>query len=301
MEYKDYYKILGLSKSASSDEIRKAFRDLAKKHHPDKNPGDKNAEEKFKQINEAYEVLKDPEKRKRYDELGESWRSYSGNGRRASDFDWSQWTSHSQGRTGGGDFSDFFESIFGGGFGSSGRRSATARPVRGEDIQATMDLGLYEVLKGAERIVTIEGKKIKLSIKPGVQNDQILRMRGKGAPGINGGDFGDLLIRMHIIKHPDFEVRGTDLYTDLYIDVLTAVLGGKVNLKTLDKVVSITIPPGTDSGKTLRLKGAGLPEYAKSEVRGELYVRILLKVPKSLSDEERRLYQQLLELRNRQS
>jgi len=299
MEYKDYYKSLGISKNSKPDEIRKAFRDLAKKHHPDKNPGDKGAEDKFKQINEAYEVLKDPLKKKRYDELGDSWNSYSGSGGRQSDFDWSHWANRSQARSGsGGDFSDFFESIFGGGFSSADSRSRTARPVRGEDMQATMNLSLEEVLKGSERLVNIEDKKIKLNIKAGVQNDQILRMRGKGAPGYNGGEFGDLLITVKVLTHPDYEVKGTDLYTDLYIDVLTAVLGGKVNLNMLDKPVSISIPPGTDSGKTLRLRGAGLPQFGEPNKRGELYVRILLRVPKELNREEKELYQQLLNIRN---
>ncbi len=269
MEYKDYYKILGVEKSASPDQIRKAFRELAKKHHPDKNPNNKAAEEKFKQINEAHEVLKDPEKRKRYDELGESWNSHASHGgRTSSDFDWSRWTGQQRGQSGReSDFSDFFESIFGDGFGS--RASSRSRSYRGEDMQASMDVSLEEVLNGVQRLVNIGGQQIKLKIKAGVKNNQVLRMKGKGAPGRNGGEAGDLLISIQVLPHPVFEVKGVDIYTDLYIDVLTAVLGGKVTLNTLDKPVSISVPPGTDSGKTLRLKGAGLPEFGLPEKRGE--------------------------------
>jgi curved DNA-binding protein len=301
MEYKDYYKILGLDKNAKPDQIRKAFRDLAKKYHPDKNPGDKSAEGKFKQINEAYEVLKDPEKKKRYDELGSNWKSYSDNGGRQSDFDWGRWTSqpgsHARTRS-DGTFSDFFESIFGSGF-SSG--SGSVRPRRGEDMQARMDVSLEEVIKGGQKLVTINGQAIKLNLKPGIHHDQVLRMKGKGAPGYNGGEQGDLLISINIIKHPVFDVKANDLYTDLYIDVLTAVLGGKVVLNTLEKPVSISIPPGTDSGKTLRLKGAGIPQYGLPDKRGELYVRILVRVPKDLSAKERELYLELKKLQNRDS
>ena len=294
MEYKDYYKILGVDKSAKPDQIRKAFRDLAKKHHPDKNPNNKSAEEKFKEINEAYEVLKDPEKKKRYDELGSSWKNYSNNGGQQPDFDWGQWANQSQGRSSGsGNFSDFFESIFGGGYGGGSTGSRRNRSFRGEDMQAVMDLSLEEVVKGSQRLVNIGGQSIKLSIKPGAKNDQILRMKGKGSPGYNGGEAGDLLISIRVLRNPLFEVKANDLYTDLYIDVFTAVLGGKVTLNTLDKAVSITIPPGTDSGKTLRLKGAGVPDYGQPDKRGELYVRILVRVPKNLSQKEKELFMEL--------
>ncbi len=297
MEYKDYYKVLGLEKNAKPDQIRKAFRDLAKKHHPDKNPDNKSAEDKFKQVNEAYEVLKDPEKKRKYDELGDSWKNYSNNGGRQSDFDWNQWSNQSRGRSSdSGNFSDFFESIFGSGFGGAGGRSRTSRAVRGEDMQASMDLTLEEAVKGTQRLVSIGGQSIKLNIKAGAKSEQVLRMKGKGSPGYNGGEAGDLLISLNVLKHPVFEVKGNDIYTDLYIDVLTAVLGGKVNLNTLDKAVSISIPPGTDSGKTLRLKGAGVPEYGLPDKRGELYVRILVRVPKTLSEKEKELYLELQKL-----
>lgn len=299
MEYKDYYKTLGIEKTAKHDQIRKAFRDLAKKFHPDKNPNNKSAEEKFKQINEAYEVLKDPEKKKRYDELGDSWSSYANQGGAKSDFNWNQWQSQSTGQSSSaGNFSDFFESIFGGGFG--GGRSRSPRAFKGEDMQAVMDINLEEVLKGSQKLVTIDGQTIKLNIKPGVRNDQVLRMKGKGAQGINGGEHGDLLITIRVLKHPVFEVKSNDLYTDLYVDVLTAILGGKVTLNTLNKSVSISIPPGTDSGKTLRLKGAGIPEYGLPEKKGELYVRILVRVPKSLSAREKELYEELMKLKNQE-
>ena len=299
MEYKDYYKILGVEKSAKPDQIRKAFRDLAKKYHPDKNPNNKSAEEKFKQINEAYEVLKDSEKKKRYDELGDSWKSYANNGGSQSDFDWNQWSNQSsQQSSSGGDFSDFFETVFGGGFAGRSTRSRSNRSLRGEDMQATMEVNLEEVLKGSQRLVNIGRQTIKLNIKPGVRNEQLLRMKGKGSPGVNGGEPGDLLISIRVLKHPVFEVKANDLYTDLFIDVLTAILGGKVTLNTLDKPVSISIPPGTDSGKTLRLKGAGIPEYGLPDKRGELFVRILVRVPKTLSTKERELYQELMNIKN---
>ncbi|MBP6334242.1 MAG: J domain-containing protein [Bacteroidia bacterium] len=296
MEYKDYYKILGLEKNATPDQIRKAFRELAKKYHPDKNPNNKSAEDKFKQINEAHEVLKDPEKRRRYDELGESWNSHAGSGENQNDFDWNRWTQRSKSQGRQGDFSDFFESIFGSGFGqqtSSGFRQTSRR---GNDLQATMELTLEEVVNGTQRIVNLGNNSIKLQIKAGVRDNQILRMKGKGSAGINGGPAGDLLITVKILPHHIFEIKGLDLYTDLYIDVLTAVLGGKVVINTLDKPLSINIPPGTDSGKTLRLKGAGLPEYGSPKERGELYVRILIRVPKNLSAKEQELYQELSKL-----
>ena len=196
------------------------------------------------------------------------------------------------------DFSDFFESIFGGGFSGAGAGSRRTRSFRGEDLQAVMDVNLEEVLKGTQRIVNLNGQSIKLKIKPGVRNDQVLRMKGKGSPGRNGGESGDLLITIRVLNHPVFTVKGNDLYTDLYVEVLTAILGGKVTLNTLDKPVSITIPEGTDSGKTLRLKGAGIPEYGSIDKRGELYVRILVRVPKSLSQKEKELYMELKRIKD---
>jgi len=305
MEYKDYYKILGVDKKASQDEIKKAYRKLAIKYHPDKNPGDKKAEEKFKEMNEANDVLSDPEKRKKYDELGENWQQYEqyqqagGNGRR--------------GRAGGqyayssggdsGQFSDFFESIFGNSSGSGfsgfgggtssfgGGRRATQ--MRGNDHEAETTITLEEAFHGTSRQVNLQDQKLNLKIKPGIADGLVLRMKGKGGQGLNGGPNGDLLITVHVSRDSRFERKGDDLYFDEPLDVYTAVLGGKITVQGLDKAVNITIPPGTDSDKVFRLKGMGMPRYDTPGERGDSFVRVNITVPKNITHEERELWDKL--------
>jgi len=302
MEYKDYYKILGVEKKASQDDIKKAYRKLAVKYHPDKNPGDKKAEDKFKDINEANDVLGDPEKRKKYDELGENWQQYQRQGGNPNDFDFSQWAnqgggqSHSYGFGGGGEnFSDFFETLFGGGFGGTRQRNYRAR---GEDLQAETELTLEEAFNGTTRQVNLNGQKLNLKLKPGIREGQVLRMKGKGRAGINGGEYGDLYITVHIKKHHKYEVEEDNLYVDEPLDAFIAMLGGKLTVQTIDgKKLNINIPAGTDSEKTFRLRGMGMPKHENAKERGDAYVRVMITVPKDLTDKEKEALQQIADKR----
>ncbi len=309
MDYKDYYKILGVSKTATQDEIKKAYRKLAIKYHPDKNPGDKAAENKFKEANEANEVLSKPDKRKQYDELGENWQSYQQAGGYANTGGGRPNTGRqrSSGGAGGfsneefygdGQFSDFFENIFGGG--AQGGRS-TRRASAGEDLQAEMHITLEEAYHGASRQVTIGDSKVNMKMKPGVSEGQVLRLKGKGEAGRNGGANGDLLITMRILPNNKFERKENDLYFDQPIDLYTAVLGGKIAVQGMDKTVNMTIAAGTDSNKTFRLKGLGMPLYKDPEKHGDAYVRVIIQVPKHLSKEEKELFEQLSKLKVPQS
>ena len=311
MDYKDYYKILGVSKTASQDEIKKAYRKLAVKYHPDKNPGDKVAEGKFKEANEANEVLSKPDKRKQYDELGENWQNYQqagsyanqgggrpGGGRRSSGGAGGFSTEDFYG--GGGQFSDFFESIFGGGGMPGGARSSNRRASAGEDLQAEMHITLEEAFHGASRQVTIGDSKVNMKLKPGVSEGQVLRLKGKGEAGRGGGPNGDLLITMHILPNPKFERKENDLYFDQPIDVYTAVLGEKIAVQGISKTVNMTIAPGTDSNKTFRLKGLGMPHYKEPEKFGDAYVRVIIQTPKNLSNEEKELFEKLAKLKTPQ-
>jgi curved DNA-binding protein len=293
MEYKDYYKILGVAKTATAEEIKKTYRKLAVKYHPDKNQGDTKSEEKFKEINEANDVLGDPEKRKKYDDLGENWQYQQQGNPNAG-----QSRRQSQGNEyyGGGDdgrFSDFFESIFGhdaSGFGNARQRSYQ---MKGEDLQGEVEISLEDAFNGTSRQFTVNGQKLNLKIKPGVTDGLVLRVAGKGNPGANGGPSGNLLITIHVAKHHRFERKENDLYFDEWLDVYTATLGGKLPAHTIDKTLNVNIPVGTDSGKSFRLKGMGMPLYADATQRGDAYVRVMINVPKDLSDEEKDLFKQL--------
>ncbi len=304
MDYKDYYKILGVSKSAGQDEIKKAYRKLAIKYHPDKTQGDKAKEEKFKEISEAYEVLGDPEKRKKYDQLGSNWKQYQNFGGAGGQggFDWSQFTGGQQGGNYGGfsfegdpgGFSDFFQHIFGGGFGSSGTDSRRAPKYKGRDIVSEMNITFEEAYHGSTRIINLDGKKFRIKIKPGVKNGQKIRLAGKGSPGMNGGPAGDLYITIKVLPDAKFKRDGNDLFSDLNIDIPTAVLGGKARVETPDgKIVSLTIPAGTSCGKKLRLKGKGMPYYEHPTKHGDLYVETKITVPAKLSREQKSLYEKL--------
>lgn len=308
MDYKDYYKILGVSKTATQEEIKKAYRKLAVKHHPDKNPGDKAAEAKFKEANEANEVLSKPEKRKQYDELGENWQSYQQAGGYANQGGRPNYGRQSGGGAGGfsaedfyggGQFSDFFESMFGGAGGAAtgGRSSGSSRRAsKGEDLQAEMHITLEEAFHGDSRQVTIGDSKINMKLKPGLSEGQVLRLKGKGEPGRNGGPDGDLLITIHILPNNKFERKDNDLYFDQPIDLYTAVLGGKIPVQGISKTVNMPIPAGTDSNKTFRLKGLGMPHYKDPEKFGDAYVRVIIQTPKKLSKEEKELFEQLANL-----
>jgi curved DNA-binding protein len=305
MEFKDYYKILGVSKTASIDDIKKAYRKLAVKYHPDKNPGDKKAEEKFKEANEANQVLGDPEKRKKYDELGSNWEQYERNGgQNQGGFDWSKYQQGGGRQQGGGfggdeDFSDFFESVFGNGFGGGrgggGKRSA--RKTKGQDYSSEVEISLEEAYNGTSRLLEVNGEKLNMKFK-GVKDGQQLRIKEKGGPGANGGPRGDIYVTVHVPVHPHFERREDDLYCDAPVDLYTAVLGGKAIIKTLKGNIKIDIAKETDSGKVLRLKGMGMPKYGKAEEFGDLYAKVKLTTPKNLSEKDIELFRQLEKLKS---
>ncbi len=304
MDFKDYYKILGVEKTATTDEIKKAYRKLAMKYHPDRNPDDKAAEEKFKEITEANEVLSDPDKRKKYDTLGSNWRQYanagSGFGGGQDGYHFSGDINDLFGNVGG--FSDFFESFFGsGGFRSAGGGSpfggARTRAQRGGDYESTLNITLEEAHRGGERQLRINGQKIKIKITPGIVEGKKLRLKGLGQQGRSGGERGDLYLIIHITDHPWFERKGDDLYFNLNVDLFSAVLGGKEKIETIDgKRLMVNIEKGTDSGTTLRLKGMGMARTDNPNSRGDLFVKVLINVPKKLSRKEIELFEELREL-----
>jgi curved DNA-binding protein len=313
MQYRDYYQTLGVNKNASQEEIKKAYRKLAREYHPDVNPDDPNAEEKFKDINEAYQVLSDEEKRQKYDRFGSQWKQYQQRGGRAEDFDWSQWAAQGQ-RPGAqyrtvtqeefeqmfggglGGFSDFFETLFGGKASPrSSRRTAwgqaTPEMRRGQDIEHPVTISLEEAFRGTTRLLTYEdGRRIEASIPPGVKTGSKVRLSGQG-----GGGTGDLYLTITVQSHPTFEREGDDLHVNQSVDFFTALLGGEVNVSTIDKTVKLTIPPETDSGKTFRLKGLGIPKLSSPKKRGDLYVRVQVQVPKNLSAEQKKKFLELKE------
>jgi len=303
MEYKDYYTILGVSKSATKDEIKKAYRNLAKKYHPDKTKGNKTLEEKFKEASEAYEVLGNEKNRKKYDELGANWKSQQQQGDPGG-FDYSQYYRNTgeQGRhqTFEGDpemFSDFFNNIFGGGF-SSGSRGKRTTSRKGQNYVAEMDISLGEAYHGCSRIITVNGKNLRITTKPGTRDKQKIKLKGKGSPGINGGQPGDLFITIHISPNPDFVRKGNNVYVNLSVDLYTAVLGGKIQVPTLNGNVNMTLPKGTQGGKTLRLKGKGMPVYGSKTEFGDLYVLTNIEIPINLSVEEENLFKKLKNIKS---
>jgi curved DNA-binding protein len=307
MNYKDYYKLLGVAKSATPEEIKKAYRKLALKYHPDKAKGDKAAEEKFKDINEANEVLSDPEKRKKYDQFGEDWKHYQEGGAQPGGFDWSKYAGGGEERahrTSREDFDsmfsgqgvgDLFELLFGQRGGST-RRRRTA-PVKGDDIEAETTLSLEEAYAGATRLISLEDQTIRVSIKPGIVDGQMLRIAGKGGAGMNGGPGGDLYLTIRIMPHPEFDRKGNDLHCDVLVDLYTALLGGKAQVKSLKGAVNVDIPKETPNGAVLRLRGLGMPVYGRKNEFGNLFVKVLIQIPEHLSDQETDLFRKLADLR----
>lgn len=307
MTYKDYYKVLGVAKTAATDEIKKAYRRLAKKYHPDKAKEDKAAEEKFKDINEANEVLSDPVKRKKYDQFGADWKQYEAAGAQPGGFDWSKYTSGRGGQThrtsthesdamftddGVG---DLFEMLFG--QRSSQRQGRRSVVIKGEDLETETTLSLEEAYHGTMRFIQLDGQRIKVTIKPGVADQQMLRIAGKGRDGLNGGPNGDLYLTVKIAPHPEFHRKGNDLHRDLPVELYTAVLGGKTQIKTLKGKVAVNIPKGTPNGKELRLQGLGMPVYGTKNEFGNLYVTIVVQLPDHLSEQEIELFRKLSTLR----
>ncbi|HHS97481.1 MAG TPA: J domain-containing protein [Chloroflexi bacterium] len=313
MEYKDYYQILGVSRDATEDEIKRAYRRLARKYHPDVNPGDKEAEERFKEINEAYEVLSDPEKRRKYDQLGAAWREWERMGGQPDDFDWSQWVSAAPGGQrvyvrygtaedledlfgGSSPFSDFFTQIFGGLGGAPGGFEFRARPRRGQDLEHEVEISLEEAYHGTTRLLQKDGRRLQVKIPPGAYTGLRIRMAGEGGPGAAGGQPGDLYLRVRVAPHPRFERRGDDLYTTVPVDLYTAVLGGKVRVETLAGPVMLTIPPGTQNGQTFRLRGKGMPKLRQKGQYGDLYARVEVRLPTRLTPRQRELFEELRRL-----
>jgi curved DNA-binding protein len=308
MEYKDYYKILGVDRNAEEKEIKKAYRKLARQYHPDVNPGDKAAEEQFKDINEAYEVLSDPEKRQKYDQLGSNWQQWQRMGRDPGGFDWSQWSSGAQpgsGRTRveyrdlgdlgdlfrGRDFSDFFQSIFG------GMGAPQAHPRRGQDYTQPVEITLEEAFRGATRMIQKDGRRLEVKIPPGVRTGSKVRVAGEGGPGMAGGVSGDLYLEVTVLPHFVFEREGDDLRCEVTVGLYTAVLGGEVNVPTLSGDVMLKIPPETQGGRTFRLRGKGLPSLRHPQKHGDLYAKLRIQIPQKLSQREKELFRELASLR----
>ena len=300
MEYKDYYKVLGVERKASAEDIKRKYRKLALELHPDKNPGDKRSEERFKEINEAYEVLGDPGKRSRYDQLGSSYRAWERRGGQPGGFDWGQWSS---GFPGGGvrvevgdlgdmmgGFSDFFNAIFGG--------AGAADPRgRGGDIEHPITISLQEAYSGTSRTVQRNGKRLEVKIPPGAGNGTRIRISGKGAGG--GRQAGDLYIVVAVQDDSRFVRKGDELNTKVSVDLLTAVLGGEIPVPTPTGEVLLTIPPGSQPGQTFRLKGRGMPSLKKKAQHGDLFAQLVVEIPERLSTPERKLFEELQKLRNR--
>lgn len=294
---RDYYSILGVSKTASAEEIKKSYRKLAIKFHPDKNPGNKEAEEKFKEINDAYEVLSDPEKRKKYDRFGENWNrmgegqgnggyGYQGSPGGGQTFEFEGDPSEFFGP--GGDYSDLFGNFFGGGSSRAGRGKSRVRDIRG-----SIAISLDDAFRGAAKVFEINGEKIRIQLKPGVYDGLEIKLAGKGESGGKNTKPGDLYLTIQVMPHPNYERAGNDIRQWLIIDLFTAVLGGEVQLTTLSGSLKIKIPEGTQHGKALRIKGKGMPVYNQAGVSGDLLLNIQVAIPQNLTPEQRGLFRQL--------
>ena len=302
MEFIDYYKLLELDKSASQADIKKAYRRLARKYHPDLNPNDKNAQLRFQQVNEANEVLSDPEKRKKYDEYGKDWKH-------ADQFEEAR---RQQAASGGGfgggfggsgqsysysgsfdddTFSDFFEQMFGGR--ARARGSHRGGHFKGQDYNAELQLRLSEVYKSRKHTLTVNGKNIRLTIPAGVENGQTIKIRGHGGPGVQGGPKGDLYITFNIVNDTNFRREKENLYATEEIDLTTAVLGGAIHVNTFDGRVKLNVKPGTQNGAKVKLKGKGFPKYKKENQFGDLYITYKVKTPSQLTSKQKELFEEL--------
>lgn len=294
MEFIDYYKVLGVDKSASEEDIKKAYRKLARKYHPDLNPNDKEANKKFQQINEANEVLSDPDKRKKYDQYGKDWKHAEQfeqarqSGRHAGP---EQWGQPFTGDFEEGDFSDFFESLFGG---AGGRRNRSRQTkFRGQDVQGEFQLNLTDAYKTHQQTFTINGKNIRITIPAGVENGQKIKITGHGEPGINGGPNGDLYITFSVVNNSHFRRHGNDLYVTVDIDLYTALLGGDITIDTMSGKIKMKVVAETQNGTKVRLKGKGFPIYKKENEFGDLFVTYNVKLPTHLTEKQQELIRQL--------
>jgi curved DNA-binding protein len=291
----DYYKILGINKNATQKDVKSAYRKLARKHHPDLNPNDKDAKKNFQLINEANEVLSDPEKRRKYDQYGNDW-NHSGEfekgERRQRQSSYSQGTKYED-IFSSGEFSDFFESLFGG-FGGTGRRRQARS--RGEDYNAELQLNLIDAYRTHKRTITVNNDQIRITIPAGIENGQTIKIVGHGGPGINGGPNGDLYITFSIADHPKFKRSGNDLYTTVDLNLYISVLGGEITIDTLDGKVKLNVKPETQNGTNVKLKGKGFPVYRSEGQFGDLYVTYVIKIPTNLTEKQKKLFYELSRL-----
>ncbi|MFA6151419.1 MAG: J domain-containing protein [Chitinophagaceae bacterium] len=298
MEFLDYYKILGLEKSATEEEIKKAYRKLARKYHPDLNPNDKEAEKRFKEINEANEVLSNAENRRKYDKYGAEWKhaDHLDNAQQQQHYRKNAGQQYDSSSFGGGsDYSDFFESMFGQDFGS---RSSNVK-FKGQDFNSELVLTLNDIYTTHKRIITVNGKKIQLTIPAGVENGQKIKLKGHGGDGVNGGPNGDLYIEFRIENASGFRRDKQDLYATVELDLYTAILGGEILAKTFDGQVKLKVTPGTQSDTKMKLKGKGFPVYKQEGSFGDLYLTYKVKLPVNLTDKERELFSELQKLRSK--
>jgi curved DNA-binding protein len=314
MEYKDYYKILGVSRDASEKEIKKAFRRLARQYHPDANPGNPEAEEKFKEINEAYEVLSDPEKRRKYDQFGADWQRWQQMGGGAADFDWSRWAAGPAGQRvhvryataedledlfgGQSPFSDFFTFLFGGLGGGAEAPGAEefafrTRPRAGQDLEHEVEITLQEAYTGTTRTLQVGDRRLEVHIPRGARTGTKVRIAGAGAPGVAGGRSGDLYLRVKVLPDPRWERQGDDLHTTVPVDLFTAVLGGEVNVPTPTGQVVLKVPAGTQNGRVFRLRGKGMPKLRQPDQYGDLYAKLEVRLPTHLTPRQRELFEEL--------
>ena len=297
MEFIDYYKLLELDRSATKADIKKAYRKLARKYHPDLNPNDKAAQARFQQINEAHEVLSDPEKRKKYDEYGKDWQH-------AEQFEQAKKQRAASGGFGGGEqsysysgnfdddtFSDFFEQMFGGRARAEGAHRG--RHFKGQDFNAELQLRLSEVYESRKHTLTVNGKNIRLTIPAGVENGQTIKIKGHGGPGIQGGPKGDLYITFNILNDTNFRREKENLYSSEEISLSTAALGGEIRVKTFNGEVKLKVKPGTQNGTKVKLKGKGFPKYKTEGQFGDLIVTYNIQIPKVLSEKQKDLFQEL--------
>lgn len=294
MDYKDYYKILDVSRNASADEIRKAYRKLAMQYHPDRNPGDKQSEERFKEINEAYQVLSDSQKRAHYDRVGSAYSGWQQRGGQGG-FDWGRWASGAPGGTRveygdlndlfgseGGMFSEFFRTIFGGGMGTAGTQTSRAAPA----YQQEVEISLEDAFNGTTVQLQTNGVRKQVRIPAGVRTGSKVRVAGAGPNGI------DLYLSVQVREHKDFERKGHDLYTTAKVSVFTAILGGEAEVETMTGKVKLTIPPGTQPEQMFRVAGRGMPQLKNPNTRGDLFVRLKVEIPRYLSSEQRELLEE---------
>lgn len=299
MEFIDYYKILELDKTATQADIKKAYRKLARKLHPDLNPNDKSAQEKFQRVNEANEVLSDPEKRKKYDQYGKDWEHAEAfeeakkNQRRSTSNTNRTYTNYSGQQE---DFSDFFESMFGGGgFGGSTRQRTSQ--FKGQDLNATLNLNMTDILHEQKQTLDLGNKKIRITIPAGVEDGQTIKITGYGGEGVNGGPKGDLYLTFEIYNNTDFQRVGNDLYKNESISLYDAILGSSIEITTLTGKVKLKVKPETQNDTKIKLKGKGMPIYKKKGAHGDLYITYKVTMPTNLSQKEKELFKQLSELR----